>query len=1492
MGEVVSQMDWSRTPLGPMERWPQSLRTTVSLALSSNFPISIAWGPRRVQIYNDGYWPICGAKHPDSMGQDFKECWFSAWPVIGEAFESAAAGQTAFLENQRMFLDRYGYLEETFFTFSFSPIRDETGRVAGLFHPVTEMTAQSVGERRLGVLREIAEESTEAASVDEAMAQVVRTLERHQLDVPFCLFYQLQGEAGPARLVAAANLPAGSTAAPREIGRERDDGDGWPLGRATNGDRPVVLTDLKERFGALECGPYPESPHTAALLPIVFAGMARPLGVLIVGASPRLRFDDHYRTFFRMLRETVCNAIGNARSYEEEKRRAEALAEIDRAKTTFFSNVSHEFRTPLTLMLGPLESSLAQPGLPEAQREPIALAHRNALRLHKLVNSLLDFSRIEAGRVQASYEATDLGPFTAELASNFRSACERAGLALRVHCPGSPQPIHVDRDMWEKIVLNLLSNAFKFTFAGEIEVRLEARADAAVLTVRDTGVGIPAAELPRLFERFHRVEGTRGRTHEGSGIGLALVQELVRLHGGAIEVASEPGRGTTMTVRVPAGTAHLPADRIGAARSLASTATGAAPFVEEALRWLPDAQEGRVEEKEDDAAPPVAADDHADRAEVLFVDDNADMRAYVASLLQGRYRVSTAADGEAALARVRQRLPDLVVSDVMMPGLDGFGLLRALRDDPRTTSVPIVLLSARAGEEARVEGLDAGADDYLMKPFSARELIARVDGQLRLSRLRRDTELRLREFVDAAPGILWVADEGNRCTLLSRGWTEYTGMALADALGDGWLQAVHPDDRRRVHSHFLAAAGRCEPFAIDFRLRRVDGGHGWVTGAGRPHHDRQGIWRGYIGSVVDVTDRRRQEEDLRAQSRRLRLLWEAAGVILSADEPVSMLHRLFQRIQEQIDVDFYFNYMVDEAGTALRMMSCAGIDDAEAKRISRLEFGQAVCGTVARERRPIVAEHIQDSDEPMVQLVRGYGIRAYACNPLVAGGRLLGTLSFATTRADAFRPEDLEFFETISRYVTAAYRQMQLIAELREADRRKDQFLATLAHEVRNPLAPLRTALEVLRIGDPSPTEMAATREVMERQVHQLTRLVDDLLDVSRITRGRLRLRRCRIALTEVVQRALEAIQPVIEQSDHRLEVVLPGEPVWLHADPLRLVQVLSNLLSNAAKYTPEGGHIELAAELQDDGVVVAVTDDGIGIEPEHRDLIFEMFAQIDRSMETGFKGLGIGLTLVKSLVDLHGGRVEVDSAGAGKGSCFRVWLPLAHGEVADPAPSLESDPAAGDTPRHRVLVVEDNRDAALTLTQLLRVLGHEVHVAFDGAEALQVAAAVRPHLVLLDIGLPRMNGYEVASRLRGTPGFERVVLAAITGWGQASDRAQALAAGFDHHLTKPPEPEALQALLASVPEHGAVAATDGPGAPIAVTRATPSPPPGQARDLPRLVHDLRSALNGLILQLLLIQQKGGGQGEIPDLAARALHNGRHLDHLIGQVLRQDTPPA
>jgi signal transduction histidine kinase/PAS domain-containing protein len=753
LGQLVREFDWAKTPLGAIDTWPQSLKTVVRVLLASRFAMWMSWGPELTFLYNDDYARMTlGKKHPWALGKPAREVWNEIWDDIAPRIHRVLeTGEATWDEALLLFLERSGYREETYHTFSYSPLSGDDGTVAGHLCVVTEETDRVIGERRLKTLRSLAGELNKTITEEEVVSCIARCLGENQKDLPFTLLYLFTEDGTEARLACQTGMPEGHPAAPESIPLDEDEKDQpWPIAELLAGKDSFIVENLSERFSSVPSGSWDKAPWRALLLPITSQGQDRPAGVIVTALNPFRPLDVGYAGFINLVAGQIAASIANARAYSAEKKRAEALAEIDRAKTAFFSNVSHEFRTPLTLMLGPLQDLLArsQTHLSPTAKEQLDLVSRNGARLLRLVNTLLDFSRLEAGRVQAVYQATDLAAFTSELASVFRSATDKAGLRLTVDCPDLGEPVYVDRDMWEKIVLNLISNAFKFTFQGEISVSVHRVGDMAELRVHDTGVGIPADALPKLFERFNRVPNMPSRTHEGSGIGLALVNELVKLHGGSVRTESTVGQGSTFIVSIPFGQDHLASGQMGGARSLSSTAVGAKPFVEEALRWLPDstAAGSEIAALQDELlpvpCPPMSQ--AAVRPRILVADDNSDMRQYLARLLSELYDVETVSDGEEAMQAARARPPDLIVSDVMMPILDGFELLKALRADEQTRTIPVILLSARAGEESRVEGIQAGADDYLIKPFSARELLARVSGRLEIARLQRDQELQLR----------------------------------------------------------------------------------------------------------------------------------------------------------------------------------------------------------------------------------------------------------------------------------------------------------------------------------------------------------------------------------------------------------------------------------------------------------------------------------------------------------------------------------------------------------------------------------------------------------------------------------------------------------------------------------------------------------------------------------------------------------------------------
>ncbi len=467
MARRIRAHDWTSTPLGPVAQWPPALLTSLSICLDCAFPIFVWWGPQLVILYNDEYVPVLGpAKHPAALGQPAANVWAEIWPVIGPMIAQVQEqGLATRSRDLQLHLNREGYLEETYFSFSYSPIYDEHGRVGGVFCPCIETTEKVIGERRLTTLRDLAAQCKGCESEGAAYGAAARVLAANARDIPFALIYRVAEDGTTAELDAVAGIEAGaSPAAPHSVALG-EAADLWGLGEVVSSARAATRMDLAARFAALPTGAWAAAAHTAVVLPVQLPGQDRPRAIVVAAVSPMRALDDSYRTFFGLVATQIAAGLGDAQALAAERQRAAALAEIDRAKTAFFANVSHEFRTPLTLMLGPLEDLLAngQGSLPAETVSALTLAHSNSLRLLKLVNSLLDFARIEAGRVEASYEATDLAAATAELASVFRSAAEHAGLELVVNCEPLTEPAYVDRDMWEKIVLNLLSNAFKFS---------------------------------------------------------------------------------------------------------------------------------------------------------------------------------------------------------------------------------------------------------------------------------------------------------------------------------------------------------------------------------------------------------------------------------------------------------------------------------------------------------------------------------------------------------------------------------------------------------------------------------------------------------------------------------------------------------------------------------------------------------------------------------------------------------------------------------------------------------------------------------------------------------------------------------------------------------------------------------------------------------------------------------------------------------------------
>ncbi|HEY8050606.1 MAG TPA: ATP-binding protein, partial [Ramlibacter sp.] len=1201
---------WESTPLGPPAAWPQALKTAAGIMLSSGYAMYIAWGPSFTQLYNDAYRPILGStKHPAALGIGTTQTFSEIWDFIGPMFRGVLeSGVTSTYVDQLLLLERHGFPEECYFTFSYSAIPSDDG-VGGVLVTCLETTERVLSERRHQVLRALLEERAHediGAIVQGSMA----ALASDPADMPFVVALRREANGG---LAMAAHSGLDTKALAGVIGEI--------LERAAQAG-VATLVDFELASGVHPVGSGVGVVRRVACIGVAAPGNTEAQVVLAIGLSPRLAFADRYADFLRSVAANIAVKVGEAQALEHERRRAAELADIDRAKTVFFSDVSHEFRTPITLMIGPLEEAIAASS--GEVRESLVIARRNAGRLLKLVNTLLDFSRIEAGRMQARFEPVDLARLTGDLASNFRSAIELAGLELVVDCPPLPRPVCVDVSMWEKIVLNLLSNAFKHTFSGCITVRLREQGGWVRLDVNDTGIGMAAEQLPLIFDRFQRVPNARSRSQEGSGIGLALVRELVRMHGGDAQVESREGQGSQFTVMIDARLEATPGAVPEAAPSTsgAQTPSGHA-YVDEALRWLPDAP--APAESDEGAAPRSRGS-----ARILVADDNADMREYLGRLISQRWEVRSCNDGEAALELARTWQPDLLLSDVMMPKLDGFELIRRLREDPATASLPVVLLSARAGEDARLDGLRAGAEDYLVKPFTTRDLYARVENQLMRAQARRQMK-----------------EAGERLQRL------FAQAPVAIALLQG------PE-----FTYALANPPYCELVAREQLVGRT-------VREALPELEGQGIFE-LLEQVW------RTQEPFVAHSRHIRV----------------------NRHGRSEDGWFSFVY------------------------------------------QPIV-----DDDGATEALL----VVVYEVTELARAKHAAEVASFA-----------------------------------------KDEFLAMLGHELRNPLAPIVTALQIMRLrhGD----QMLREREIIERQVSHLMGLVDDLLDIARITQGKIELRRRRLEMADVITAAVEQAEPLIEKRGHLIEVDAPATGLLVDGDEKRLSQVITNLLTNAAKFMPEGGTIRVTARMEGDEVLVRVIDRGEGIDPEMLPRIFDMFYQGRMTFDRGHGGLGLGLAIVRNLVMLHGGNVSAHSEGRGHGSEFVIRLPRATGEAPNTTGIAPAAQPAGAG--RRMLIVDDNQDVAESMAELLRLRGHHVTTAYDAASALRVAAHEAWDAAFLDLGLPGMNGYELAEALRAMPAHSNMPVFAVSGYGRSEDRRKTSQARFTGHLVKPVSVEDLENAL------------------------------------------------------------------------------------------------
>lgn len=1226
MARLMRAHDWEKTPLGPVASWPQSLRTSVSICLASRFPIVLYWGGEYVVLYNDAYSVILGSKHPWALGQTCRECWAEIWDTIGPMLDGVLkTGKATWSDDLMLMLQRFGYPEECYFSFSFSPVQVESGNVGGVFTAVIETTENVISERRLRTLRDLAAQTVAVKSEDDAWQIAASTLAQNGQDVPFAILCKATDKhlqmAGVAGIVPTHSLCEQLCDSTSELFQK-------VMGVAASGQRTEL--DLRMLAEDLPGGPWDTAPCEALLLPIAALGQGSS-GVLLAAVSPKKRLDESYCTFFDLVAQQIASRVADARSYEEERKRAESLTELDRAKTLFFSNISHELRTPLTLLLGPTESALSSPDAVLCGAE-LQMVHRNELRLLKLVNTLLDFSRIEAGRIQAIYEPTDLASLTSDVASAFRSAVEKADLCFHVSCEPVDEAIYVDREMWEKIVLNLLSNAFKFTFEGEIAIDLKRRGNVVEMTVRDTGTGIPENELPRVFERFHRIENVRARTYEGTGIGLALVQALVKLHGGSVTVESAVGKGSAFHVKIPAGNAHLPADRIRASRNQRSTALSAEAYIDEAERWLPgnlpQAPAAATQTAEHITAMSEASPSSQDV--IVVADDNADMREYLSHLLRGHYRVHAVADGAQAMKAIRQLRPALVLTDVMMPELDGFGVLAAVRSDESLRTIPVILLSARAGEESRLEGLHSGADDYLVKPFTAKELIARVNTHVKMAKVRREAgeseqRLRLAQQAAAIGTFEWHVQTGvNRWTPeLEHMYGLETGTF--EGTQEAWARRVHPDDLPAVLEQMETSFRTRAPVQAEWRVIWSDRSVHWVLGRWQVFSDETGKPARVAGINIDVTARKTAED----ARRRL------AAIVESSDDAI---------ISKDLN----------------------GIVTSWNRQAQQL-FGYTEEEMIGRSILTLIPPELHGDEEMILSKIRsGEKIAHFKTVRLAKSGeRIEVSLSISPVRDEH---EQIVGAAKIARDIRESNkieRALRTTEKLAAAGR----LAATVAHEINNPLEAVTNLIYLAKRDLPNGDKVAAYLKSAEQELNRVAHITRQTLGFYRDTSSPVRFNVPQVLddLLLLYEKRLETRNiRIVREYDSAAEIIaLSGE----------IRQAFSNLLTNAMDAMVRGGTLTIRVRRTHEwskdripGVRITIADSGSGIAPEHRRHLFQPFFTTKSDV-----GTGLGLWITRGIVEKHGGQIHVKTrSGTDHGTAFSILLPV-QGKAAPRRQEIDS---------------------------------------------------------------------------------------------------------------------------------------------------------------------------------------------------------------------------
>ncbi|KAG8934383.1 hypothetical protein FRC01_003340 [Tulasnella sp. 417] len=1417
MVEFLRKYNWDGHPLGHPDQWPQSLKTSMSAVMASPYPWALWWGPDLVLLYNDAYAIMSGTKHPGLFAQYGKIAWGELWEAIGPLADQVVRERKSVArEDDLLFFGRLTdkmLPEETYHNWAWIPAIVEDGSVGGFFNTTFENTSKILYERRIQILRSLGDKTALARSrteFAEAM-RVVLSNDAHK-DVPFAAFYfnivdapakaGREGEphrpqkarirvtstlafqigvpeghpaipgrevrmldpitwrssppmvarrsgASPGSTIDARSLPDDTTVVAHTPGDSdamldtigdalQTDETAWPFFDVFSAKRPLHITSLPASIGkgfGLRKNGWNDVPREAIIMPIAAEGDEVPIGVMVLGVNTRRPYDAEYQTWIELLHMTLSSTLTATLGREAELKKAEQLAQLDAAKTSFFSSASHELRTPLTLIAGPVQEALR---LTSEQRvkQQLTMTTRNIERLQKLVDSLMDFTRVEGGRMYGRFRATSLADYTTDLAELFRNPIEKNNIEYVVtNDHNNEATAFVDHDLWEKVVFNLIGNAFKYTLSGQVHVHTSYRPGWAEFSVRDTGCGIPANEQDKVFERFHRVSAT-ARSHEGTGIGLALTRELVKLHGGYITLESTPvdkddpeaPHGSNFTVHIPLGYEHLPPANVDeelAGIRVAPRAYGRA-MIEEAKGW------NKAKAQSDDR----------DRSESGGSESNANSNtdSSKSGEFSGIFRfspddtiliVDDTEDAINGLVVLEEKAPDLVLSDVMMPGMDGIQFVGAIRERPRISWTPVILLTARAGEEARVEGLTSGADDYISKPFKTQELVARVHLHLNLGKRKRELlnlfEERTKEIKivsDLSPVGIFRTDNQGEMTYTNRRWHEITDYPSNQPLTN-WLWNIHPEFQKEVLELTTRVLQTGDGGSLEIRWQNER----WTK------LQVESISNGLIGTVTDVSDRHLYEAARIAQAQER----EAIAQLRAADAERQRAEADERRRAQEL--------LVDVTSHELRQPVSAILN----------------CSQLVRTNLSNLAEALRKSR---------------AATPFVPTDSLLRQIE-----------DDLDALDSI--------------------------YQCGLSQE----------------------------------------RIANDVLSLSRLQLDTLSIHTIDFQLLPELQRIISIFASELKMKKINFNMNIGQSVVVLNVDRVssdrtRFAQILTNLMSNAIKFTdiaplpdrqivvylevsldpPQANKCiapplpqnidEVKEKIKIPGtliyVYVAVQDSGPGLKPGDLTLLFQRFQQGELLWSNShevFGGSGLGLFVSRKLCELMGGNIDVDSV-YGQGATFRFYLQMktAGEPEPKPAPSPESPakakpavaapPAPSQTAYH-ILITEDNIINQTVLNRQLKQAGFTTELASNGKEAIEKIKRlafgtdnIDPSLprrfdaILMDCEMPVMDGHTATREIRRLesegvlPLRNRII--ALTGNARQGQVEASLQAGMDDVMIKP----------------------------------------------------------------------------------------------------------